>query len=409
MVPQPLVVVTAWGTRGVAPLAALLLGVAVAFFFYQRALRRGNPLPLRAVLLACAAGLALAWCVPFLFSSDVYAYAAYGEMARVHLNPYLPVPPGTSDLIVRAAQVQWVSAFPICVYGPAFVEMARVVVALFAAFGFAAQLNAFRILASAALLLCAALAYSAYGSDRTARLRAAAAIALNPPAIWCAAEGHNDAIALAAVLAGFALMRWRRNAGAAIVALSGLFKLPGIAAAAAIGAANRTALPGALTGIAIALALSIPLIAGVTMRLARHGAYAPQASLQAVIAPLSPFLAWALALSVAALLGQRGVALLRAANVEGWVWLALAGWVIVPNPYPWYGIWLIAAAALAPRSRASSVAVMLSATSMLRYVPDAVATPSPPLAAVLGVAATLPLLALIPRRPAVIIGGSYDR
>ncbi|HYL26457.1 MAG TPA: hypothetical protein VEW74_01415 [Candidatus Nitrosotalea sp.] len=364
-------------------------------------------------LVLAAVGLAIAWFAPVLFSSDVYAYAAYGELARIGLNPYAPIPSGITDPIVRAAQVQWVSAFPICVYGPAFVLAARGIVGFFAAYGLGPALDALRILASLAFLLCGALAYAAFGGDRASRLRAAATIVLNPPAIWCAAEGHNDALALAVVLAGFAVMRRYRNFGAAIIALSGTVKIPGIAAAAAAGLADRRALLGAAGGATLAAALSLPLLAGAASRIAPHGVYAPQASLQAIAASLSPPLAWVLALAVAVALIARGRALLRVENVEGWIWFALAAWVLVPNPYPWYGLWLVAVAALAPRSRVGSVAIALSLTSLLRYVPDAIATPAPAVAAVLGLAAALPLLALTPLRmrrdgTAVIMSDSYD-
>jgi len=414
LIPQPLVVVNAWGARGVAPLAALLLALGAAFFFYVRAVRRAEPVPLPGVLALAATGLALAGFAPVLFSSDVYAYAAYGELARIGLNPYAPVPAGITDPIVRAAQVQWVSAFPICVYGPAFVLAARAIVGLVAGYGLGAALQALRVLASLAFLLCGVLAYSAFGGDRASRLRAAATIALNPPAIWSAVEGHNDALALAVVLAGFAVMRRYHALGAAVVALSGVVKLPGIVAAAAAGIADRRAVLGAILGIACALVLSVPLVAGVSLRLASHGVYAPQASLQAIAAPLSPALAWLLALALAIALAARGRALLRTGNVEGWIWFALAGWVLVPNPYPWYGLWLVATAALAPRSRAGGVAIALSFTSLLRYAPDAIATPPPALAAALGLAASLPLLALTPlggmRRDvtAAIMSDSYD-
>jgi hypothetical protein len=392
---QPLVVVTAWGTRGVAPLVLLFVAASVASIFYRRALQRRQALSLRAVLLLSAAGLALAWCAPLLFSSDVYAYAAYGEMARLGLNPYAPAAPSASDVIVRAAELQWGTAFPICVYGPAFVAVARALVTLFAPFGLRAELEAFRAMASVAFLCCGALAYVAYQGDRTARLRAAATLALNPAAIWCAAEGHNDAIALAAVLAGYAVMRRRLNLGSAIVALSALVKLPGIVAAAALAVVHRRARPGAIAGIAIAFALSVPFFTGIATRIAPHGTYAPQASLQAVFAPVSPLLAAIVAVIASACLAARGIALLRESSTVGWIWLGVAAWVLVPNPYPWYGIWLVALAALAPQSRAGAVAILLSLTSMLRYVPDAIATPSPPLAAMLGLAATLPLLGLL--------------
>ncbi len=400
---QPLTVVTDWGAAGLAPLGALLAAVAVAAVFYCRMLRRTHCVPLHVVLALTAGGLAIGWCAPVLFSSDVYAYAAYGEMARIGLNPYVQAPVNSTDLVVRAAQLQWVSAFPICVYGPAFLGLARVVVMIFAPLGLLAQLDAFRVLACVALLLCVVLAYGAFEGDRAARLRCAATIGLNPVAIWCAVEGHNDAIALSAVFAGLVLVRRRLFAiGAAVVAFSALVKPPGIGAALALAFAQPRARVGAIGGLAIVLAFSFPLLAAVATRLAPHGTYGPQASLQAIFFPASPFAAWGVALVVSTRLAVRGVELFRRRVAEGWIWLGLAAWVLIPNPYPWYALWLIALAALAPNTRAATVAILLSFTSMLRYVPDAIGQPSPAAAIALGIAATLPLLALI--RPSTSSG-----
>jgi hypothetical protein len=375
---------------------------------YRHALRRAQPFGLSAVLLAAALGTVIAWLAPVLFSSDVYAYAAYGEMARIGLNPYSRAPQ-SSDAILRAAQAQWVTAFPICVYGPAFVAFARTLVTLFAPLGMLAVLDAFRATASLAFLLCIPLAYAAFPGDRGTRLRSAATIGLNPVLIWCAAEGHNDASALAIVLAGFALARRRwAGLGGALAALSALVKPPGAAAAIAFAVVDRRARVGVAAGIIAAAAFSLPLLRGVAHDLAPHGAYTPQVSLQAAFAPLSPVLAWIVAATVAAILAIRGIALCRRQMKEGWIWLGLAAWVLVPNPYPWYGTWLVALAALEPRSRAAGAAMLLSLVALLRYIPDAVATPSPALSAALGVLAALPLLVLLPRRP-VIMSDSNDR
>lgn len=77
---------------------------------------------------------------------------------------------------------------------------------------------------------------------------------------------------------------------------------------------------------------------------------------------------------------------------EGWIWLGIAAWVLVPNPYPWYGLWLVALAALAPHAPVGRGAILLSLTSVLRYIPDAAGTPHPPLSVALGIAAVLPLV-----------------
>jgi hypothetical protein len=351
------------------------------------------------LLAVVAIAIAAAWCVPVLFSSDVYAYAAYGELARIGLNPYAFAPRVANDALLNDAAWQWGGAFPICVYGPAFVALANVAVTALAPLGTLAQLQGLRAIASVAFLVCVPLAAAAFAGDGKQRLRSAATIFLNPVAIWCAAEGHNDVLALAVVLGGFALVRrGAAGIGAAIVAFSALIKLPGAAAAIALAAADRRARIGAAAGIAVVAALSIPLFSGIVRELAPHGHYAPQASLQAVLAPLGPMPALGVAAAVALAMAVRGVALVRRHLDHGWIWLGLAAWVLVPNPYPWYSLWLIAIAAIAPKTRAAAVAIALSLTSLLRYVPDAIGTPNPPLAVALGIAATLPLLALIPWR-----------
>jgi hypothetical protein len=402
VIPQPLSVATDWGAAGTAPLAFLFAAVALAFAYYWRLLRRSRPLPARAIAVFAIAGLLIAWCSPLLFSSDVYAYAAYGELARIGLNPYAPIPSGIDDPIVRAAQMQWVTEFPICVYGPLFVALARAVVATFAAFGPLGQLDAFRAVASIALLLCIPLGIVAYRGDRDARLRAALTIALNPIAIWCAAEGHNDAFALAVALAGFALLRAQQlRIGAAIVATAALIKAPAAAALIALPLVDRRLRVVVGASLAIVAALSWPLIIGALSHVASGGHYAPQASVQAIVAPFGEAPGVLVAAIFCAVLAARGIAHLRLGSIEGWIWLGLACWALVPNPYPWYGIWLLAMAALAPRSRPGVAAIGLTLTSLLRYVPDAIATPSAGVSAGIGFVASLPLLWVwYTRRPA---------
>jgi alpha-1,6-mannosyltransferase len=393
---EPLVVVTTWGAHGAAYLAALFIIIAVAGIAYARVLARTDRLTVTTLGAIVALALAVAWCAPALFSSDIYAYAAYGELARIGLNPYAHAPLLRSDTLIADAAWQWGGIFPVCVYGPAFVALAESIVALLAPFGTLVQLQGVRAIASAAFLLCVPLAYGAFSSDQSTRVRAAATIGLNPIAIWCAAEGHNDALALAIVLAGFIVAKRSGVAlGAGIVALSALIKLPGLFAAAAFAFADRRARIGAAAGIVLAAMLSMPLLVGLATQLAPRGQYSPQASLQAVLAPLGTLPALVAAVAVGAALFIGGLSLLRRHHVEGWIYFGLAAWVLVPNPYPWYSLWLVALAALAPASRGAAVALALSFTSLLRYVPDAVAPLSPPASVLLGIAATLPLLVLV--------------
>ena len=401
---QPLAVATNWGAYGAALLVVLIAGLATAGLAYART-AESPAQPARTAIL-CALALAAAFAAPVLFSSDVYAYAAYGELARIGANAYAPAPHLPGNALLAAAAWQWSDALPVCVYGPAFVLAARTIVELFAPLGALAQLDALRALAAGSLLLCIPLAYAAFPGDARARMRAAATIGLNPAAIWCAAEGHNDALALAVVLAGFALVRRGLvSTGSAIAALSALVKLPGAAAALAFAAVHPRARPGALAGAALAGAFSLPLAAGLFHGAAAHGTYAPQASLQALVHAVALFalhsagpataVAVSAAVLAAAVVGAGGIARIRRGENDGWVRLGLAAWLLVPNPQPWYGVWLVALAALAPATRAATVALLLSFTSLLRYAPDAGATPVWPLAiAALGIAATFPFAGL---------------
>jgi hypothetical protein len=391
---QPLVVVTNWNAFGAVLLGVLAIALVGAGVVYWSIVRSPGDFSLAGIIAVAAAALAVAWCMPVIFSSDVYAYAAYGELARLGANPYAHVPLARGNAIFDAAIWQWGNPLPVCVYGPAFVALARAIVTLCAPLGTLAALQGMRVLASATLPACAFLAYHAYRGDRVQRLRAAATIGLNPVAIWCVAEGHNDGLALAVALGGFLLARrgWP-GFGAATVALSASVKSPGAAGALALAITDARARAGAIAGLVIAAALSWPLVSGVAQHLVPNGHYAPYASLQSLAGPI-------VALAVAVTLAYNAVARLRRGSIDGWIWLALGGWALLPNPYPWYGLWLIAIAALAPQSRAGGVAIALSFTSLLRYAPDTIGAPNPVAAIALGVGASSPFLALLmrPRR-----------
>jgi hypothetical protein len=287
------------------------------------------------------------------------------------------------------------------------VWIARAIVSLLHPFSVVVRLNGFRMLASTALLLTAPLAYYAYRFDPIRRLQAAATIGLNPVAIWCAAEGHNDALVVAVMLGGFALVaRGRPAVGAALAALSGSLKLPGIAAGPAAVVGDRRAAVGGTIGVLAAIALSLPLLRSLNVGLS-HAQYAPQASFAAIVKPIASLwltggsvtiAAWTAAAVAAAACAVAGAAMLRRREVEGWTYLALGGWLLIPNPYPWYGLWLLPIAAAAPGTRGALVLIALSFTSLLRYLPDAVATPGPLAGALLGAGASLPFLWLLRRR-----------
>lgn len=392
---QPLPVVTQWHGFGLALWLALAIATLVSglgYFAYLRWLLAAPSMPARAVLAAVAVttalGLTAALASGVSFSSDVYAYATYGELAVLGMNPYghALLPGGIP--IFNVAVIQWGNPPPVCVYGPAFVWLARFLVAATAPLGLLAQLNAFRITASLSLLGCVPLAYAATaGRPEQQRLGLAAGIALNPVLIWTAAEGHNDALMLAAALGGFTIARRAGPAlGAFAIALSALIKAPAALAAFGLALALRAqpkrwsaALGGALLGLAACALLSLPLLHAAS--LAPEGHYAPAVSLQGAIEILTLLVSGnsALSLVVGAVLGVALAATVAAYGLrriltnesDGWCYIALGAWLAIPNPYSWYAAWIVPIAFVAPRSRASIAVLGVAVASILRYFPDA--------------------------------------
>jgi hypothetical protein len=368
---QPLAVVTYWQQFGALMWLALFVAVSISSIGYCWVLK--SPFDrLRVTMAYGAVACLLALLMPVVFSSDVYAYAGYGDMALHGINPYAHARIALRDPLLDAMVWQWGNPPPMCVYGPAFVWLAQGIVALLLPLGAAAPLWAFRILACLALVACAPLAYAAFKplGEKRARL-AAAGIALNPMAIWACAEGHNDAIVLAIVLAGFALAaRSRAFAGALLIALGALVKAPALAAAGGYALAvwnnralRRPVIAGAIAGAAIVFAIAAPLEYGVRAHLAPAGHYFPQFSLQYLSLPLALLLCM-----VFAILGVRDV--LRG-SLQGAAYLGFAAFMAIPNPYPWYGLWLLPLAFLGEDARVMWALVAASLLIVLRYYGDA--------------------------------------
>ncbi len=376
---QPLPVATAWGSYGSACFAILALAVAAATCALLQALGAGRsprelPFPgLGEVALAAAAAIACAFAWPFVFSSDTYAYAAYGALSVAGADPYTPVAASAHGVLVDAARRQWDGAFPPCVYGPLFVAVARVVVIATQNLGPAATLWLFRGVAAGAFLASLPLldvALAAWAPARRPILRCA--YALNPVVLWSVAEGHNDALLLLAVCAAAALLTQRVALGALALGLTPLVKAPGaaIALAAAVGAwfaqsRGLRAVPlWTAAGLLLAVALTLPPLAPALSAVARHGRYAPQVSLQGLVGP------WA-ALAAAAIAAVLGIRRLAQRRPEGYAWLGIAIVAALPNEYPWYGLWLGTGAVAGAPSPAARALWGATIFSVVRYLPDA--------------------------------------
>lgn len=379
---QPLPVATNWGVYGAYVWVVLAATLGAAFIVYGLQLR--TPLSIaRTLVVSSLALLAGLWWLPLL-SSDVYAYAAYGEMARLGLDPYQHHA-ASGDVLIAAANWQWRPVLvPICVYGETFVALARLLVTALHGFGAVAVLTSFRILSCAALVLCGYLAGLLGGT------RAATFIACNPVAIFAAIEGHNDTLMAAAVLLGIVVVRRAPAIGATIVALAASIKLPALAASAALALDRiferrdaRAILGGTLVGWAILAAASRALIAGVRSDLAPHGQYTAYASIQELGIPIAALAALFVLSRVRAM----------TTPIDRWCMLALAAWIAIPNPYPWYALWMLPLAAFARDRRVTATALTVTSAALLRYLPDAAAVPTGAASLALG---ALALTAYVP-------------
>jgi hypothetical protein len=399
---QPLVVVTAWGGYGLAfflifALTVALATAALAFALWPGRERGAGPsLPATLVLAVLAIGAAFAW--PAVLSSDSYAYAAYGDAALHAHNPYLPVGSAQHGPFVDAARWQWGGAsFPPCVYGPAFVGIAAAGVWL-AGDRIGPSLWSMRIVAALAFLASIALLDAALRGKRWRRF-AVAAYALNPVALWSAAEGHNDTLLLLFVFAAFAwLRRGESRFAGALFGIAPLVKLVGAVAGpltlawlwARRDARSRPFAATLAVALIVATAALLPLQLPALGAIAGHSRYSPQFSFQGLVG-IVPAL---LAAVAAAVTGAR--ALLRG-DASGALWFAIAGWLAIPNLYPWYALWILPVAVALPPNRATLALWCATILAGLRYLPETYGNMPHLTAAVLTLLMFAPLAFAFPR------------
>jgi hypothetical protein len=395
---QPFVIVTAWGSFGSEAFAILgctLLVATIALVLAARALvREPKPTDTPAVVAIAACALACAFAWPFAFSSDVYAYAAYGAMVRDGLDPYALLPAHAHGAFYDAARWQWSGVYPVCVYGPAFVALATGTVAAFASLGAGATLTALRVGSALAFLgSIACLAAALAGRPRRERAIALYAYGLNPVILWSVAEGHNDAWLLLVVIGAAALRRSLPRVAAIALGASLLVKAPGAVFAAAVALdgrlglrRDRASILGSLAaGFAAAAALCLTVMWPAFTSLGAHGKYAPAVSVQGLLG-LVPSIVLA---SAAAAYGAK---LLLGSQRTGYAWLGIALLVGLPNGYPWYALWLVPFALAAGPGRASLALWIATISSVMRYLPDAAGDLTPAAARIASLVAALPLL-----------------
>ena len=395
---QPLLVVTAWGEYGALAFALLAATLALATIALFVASSRSGALEARERAIVGAATVCACFAWPFIFSSDVYAYAAYGDLANRGITPYALAPPNLHDALLDAARWQWGGArFPPCVYGPAFVQLARALAEVSSAFALPATttLATFRLcamLAYLATIACANVALRSLSDARRARILTLGA--LNPVVLWSAAEGHNDiyallVVALFAAAAGIVL----RVRSFALLPLAMLVKASaGILAFAlvldALLVERRRARPivlASLGGLIVTIALALPPLWPVLHALAAHGHYAPNVSLTQLLGPIAaPALGIALVAIALFALGR--------GRRTGYAWLGLAAVALLPNPYPWYATVLVPLALVDEGTRASRALYAVTICAAIRYLPDAFGNMSPSAAAIASAVQVVPIL-----------------
>ncbi len=371
----PIPVVDAWGTAAIVPLAWLLGIVALAAGAYGAAIRVAARLPLRVVLPAIGAALTIALVAPAIFSSDLYAYLAYGERAAHGCNPWGSTATCNAGPLAELARIAWHHDPPRLVYGPAFVIVAALVAPLGAIDPRAAVL-AWRIAMCLAFL--GAIARIAQASG----MRAAIIVGANPVALWTVGEGHNDALMLLFAAFAFGVTNRARSLfWIAAIAVKGIALVPALWIERKWGA--RVVVLAATVACYLPLLLAVDSSGGV--RASTTTAYDI-----ASLLPLPHLIAQA---GVAILLG--GFLLVRAPRDERIARYVLLAWCLLPNAYPWYALWILPFAAYFWGTSTASALVWAATVSIVRYIPDATIGNDPALRSNIVFMQFLPPLAII--------------
>jgi hypothetical protein len=329
--------------------------------------RPGVPVRLAVAALALACALA----VPVRLSADVWAYAAYGALLAHGADPwahaYHPADVARfADPLLDAALRAWDGSLPRDVYGPLFTLPCALLAVATRPLGPGGTILALRVLAALALLGCIALA------SRT-QPRLASLLTFHPVVLWSAAEGHNDVFWFALVLVAGQVRGVSARLGVLVAATAvKVIAVVPLAAALARLPPRRRLLAAAAAFAALAVAYA-PLAWSVVAHGLDHGTGPPRVSLIGSAA-LAAWSGSPLPLALGAVLAAVAVmAVLRALRTgDVLAGAALAAWLLLPSPAPWYAIWLVPVIALAGRTPASLALAAASVTSLAGYVQDAV-------------------------------------
>ncbi|MCW2567302.1 MAG: hypothetical protein JWN54_1399 [Mycobacterium sp.] len=302
-------------------------------------------------------------CAPPLFSRDVYAYAAQGDLFAHGLDPYSAGPAALPSEWLGSISPTWGnSPAP---YGPLFLLLARVAVGLSGGHLVVAVLL-LRLVALAGVLLVAVYLprlARACGTDE----RTAAWLGLGSPLLLAhlVSGSHNDALMVGLLVAGLAYAAERHGAtAAALVGLAAAVKVP---AALALPFVAVLAFPRVWRGLAVAGAAAAVAFAAVTTASGLglgwvQALRTPGDSVQWTSLPTGIGLAasWVLGSREPALTVARTVGTLVALAVVALLWwrvrgrgddpravVAACGWslaavvLLAPAFHPWYALWAV--------------------------------------------------------------------
>ncbi|NIH78456.1 polyprenol phosphomannose-dependent alpha 1,6 mannosyltransferase MptB [Amycolatopsis viridis] len=227
-----MVVTSGLPVSSVVALALGLTGMGVVVLAWLELGRHASTIGVRRLYL-----IAATWCVPLLaarplFSGDVYCYLAQGTVADLGFDPYRLGPAaalGADSPVTKLVSVYWQDT-P-APYGPAFVELSRVI-AHFAGQNVVATVLSFR------LVELAGVALIAWALPRLARRTGVVPSTavwlglLNPLLLWHIVAGvHNEGLLMGLLLAGLEIaLSGRVAAGVVLLTVAANIKFVGVAA-----------------------------------------------------------------------------------------------------------------------------------------------------------------------------------
>jgi hypothetical protein len=191
--------------------------------------------PLRHLYGVLAAWVAPLLVIPPLFSRDVYAYGALGQLTARGVNPYRHSPAALRPpSFLHLVDPLWRQAH--APYGPLFMDIGRGVASA-SGQSVVAAVGGYRLVALAGVLLIAASVPTIARSVGAAPSSAFVLAVLNPLVLLYLIGGaHNDALMLGLLVAGVALATARHPVlGILLCALAAEVKVPGLIGVVFIG------------------------------------------------------------------------------------------------------------------------------------------------------------------------------